>query len=83
MRRPDPRHGPRDRCGAYPWLRQKSCIVSFSRRQVVKRSFGWAARLRRLAQDYERFTQSLAGLHYVASVCLMLGKTVSLLAAGS
>lgn len=55
-------------------------FVLLPRRRVVERSFGWAARFRRLARDYERLTQTLAGLHYVAFVCLMLSKTVSLFA---
>jgi transposase len=50
---------------------------------VVERSFGWAARFRRLARDYERLSETLAGLHYVAFVCLMLNKTVSFFASGS
>jgi len=53
------------------------------RRWVVKRSFGWVAQFRRLARDHERLGQTLAGLHYVAFACLMLAKTVSLLATGS
>jgi len=31
-----------------------------------------------LARDYERMAQTLAGLHYVAFVCLMLSKTMSI-----
>jgi transposase len=61
----------------------KRGFVLLPRRWVVERSFGWAARFRRLARDYERLTQTLAGLHYVAFVCLMLGKAVSLFTAGS
>ena len=33
---------------------------------------GWAARFRRLARDYERLPETLAGLHYLAFACLML-----------
>jgi transposase len=61
----------------------KRGFVLLPRRWVVERSFGWAARFRRLARDYERLTETLAGLHYVAFVCLMLSKTVSLFASGS
>ncbi|SNS93161.1 Transposase DDE domain-containing protein [Noviherbaspirillum humi] len=50
----------------------KRDFVRLPRRWVVERSFAWAARFRRLAKDYERLTQSLAGLHYVVFVCLML-----------
>lgn len=61
----------------------KHGFVLLPRRWVVERSFGWAARFRRLARDYERVTHTLAGLHYVAFACLMLSKTVSLFATGS
>ena len=50
----------------------KHGFVLLPRRWVVERSFGWAARFRRLARDYERLTTSLAGLHWLAYVCLML-----------
>lgn len=42
------------------------------RRWGVERSFGWMARARRLARDYERQPEMLAGLHVVAFVILML-----------
>jgi transposase len=61
----------------------KRGFVLLPRRWVVERSFGWAGRFRRLARDYERLGRTLAGLHYVAFACLMLGKIVSLLAPGS
>jgi transposase len=61
----------------------KKGFVLLPRRWVVERSFGWAARFRRLARDYERLADTLAGLHYVAFVCLMLSKTVSVFASGS
>jgi transposase len=57
-------------------------FVLLPRRWIVERSFGWAARFRRLARDDERLTQTLAGLHYVAFACLMLSKTVSLFTTG-
>jgi transposase len=44
----------------------------------VERSFGWMARFRRLARDYERLGTTLAGLHYVAFSLLMLHKAASL-----
>jgi transposase len=53
-------------------------FVLLPRRWVVERSFAWAARFRRLAKDYERMTETLAGLHYVAFVCIMLAKTTAL-----
>jgi len=50
----------------------KRGFVLLPRRWVVERSFAWAARFRRLARDYERLPGTLAGLHYLAFVCLML-----------
>ena len=44
------------------------------RRWVVERSYGWMARFRRLARDYERLSETLEGLHYVAFSILMLHK---------
>ena len=35
---------------------------------------GWMARFRRLARDYERLSETLKGLHYVAFSFLMLRK---------
>ena len=46
----------------------KRGFVLLPRRWVVERSFGWAARFRRLARAYEKLPQTLAGLHYVAFV---------------
>ena len=50
----------------------KKGFVLLPRRWVVERSFGWMARFRRLARDYERLAGTLAGLHYVAFSFLML-----------
>ncbi|WP_194725074.1 IS5 family transposase [Noviherbaspirillum malthae] len=55
----------------------KKGFVLLPRRWVVERSFAWAARFRRLAKDYERVAETLAGLHFVAFVCLMLTKTLN------
>ena len=55
----------------------KRGFVLLPRRWVVERSFAWAARFRRLARDYERLPQTLAGLHFVASVTLMLAKATA------
>lgn len=52
--------------------RAKRGFVLLPRRWVVERSFAWAARFRRLARDFERLPATLAGLHYLAFVCLML-----------
>jgi transposase len=50
----------------------KRGFVLLPRRWVAERSFAWAARFRRLARDYERLPEVLAGLHFVAFACLML-----------
>jgi transposase len=50
----------------------KKGFVLLPRRWVVERSFGWAARFRRLARDYERLASTLAGYHWLAFVLLML-----------
>lgn len=50
----------------------KRGFVLLPRRWVVERTFAWAARFRRLARDYERLPQTLAGLHFVAFACLMV-----------
>ncbi len=47
-------------------------FVLLPRRWVVERSFGWAARFRRLARDYERLATTLAGYHWIAFALLML-----------
>ena len=56
----------------------KKGFVLLPRRWVVERSFGWAARFRRLARDYERLPETLAGLHYLAFVILMLHRVITL-----
>lgn len=56
----------------------KRGFVLLPRRWVVERSFAWAARFRRLARDYERLEQTLAGLHFVAFACLLLQRAVAL-----
>lgn len=59
------------------------CRRLLPRRWVVERSFGWTVRFRRLARDYERLADTLVGLHFVAFVCLMLSKTITMFAASS
>ena len=57
---------------------RREVYARFCERQGVRlplptrRSFAWAARFRRLARDYERLPETLAGLHFVAFACLML-----------
>jgi transposase len=58
----------------------KRGFVLLPRRWVVERSFGWMARFRRLARDYERLPETLAALHYLAFVILMLSRFVALTA---
>jgi len=58
----------------------KQGFVLLPRRWVVERSFAWAARFRRLARDYERLPETLAGLTYLAFAILMLKNFVNLMA---
>jgi len=57
----------------------KRGFVLLPRRWVVERSFGWMARFRRLARDYERLAETLAGLHFVAFAMLMAHRFVTLM----
>ena len=50
---------PDSRCG----------FVLLPRRWVVERSYGWMARFRRLARDYERLTEVLKGCTMSRSAC--------------
>src|ERR1700710_2254061 len=61
----------------------KRGFVLLPRRWVVERSFGWMARFRRLARDYERLPETLAGLHFIAFSCLMLHRFVLTALTGS
>jgi transposase len=56
----------------------KKGFVLLPRRWVVERSFGWLARFRRLARDYERTAEVLAGWHRVAFAGLMLTRVLEL-----
>jgi transposase len=57
----------------------KRGFVLLPRRWVVERSNAWAARFRRLARDYERLPETLAGLHFVAFAILLLSRLATLL----
>lgn len=57
----------------------KKGFVLLPRRWVVERSIGWSVRFRRLARDYERLPETLAGLHFVVFAILMLVKAAGLL----
>ena len=56
----------------------KRGFVLLPRRWVVERSFGWGARFRRLARDYERLALTMQQLHFLAFVGLMLTKAATL-----
>jgi transposase len=55
----------------------KHGFVLLPRRWVVERSFAWMARFRRLARDYERLAEILAGLHFVAFAILLVHRFVT------
>lgn len=61
----------------------KKGFILLPRRWVVERSFAWATRFRRLARDYERLPETLAGLHFLAFATLMLKRFVELMAHSS
>jgi transposase len=61
----------------------KRGFVLLPRRWVVERSFAWAARFRRLAKDYERVPNVVAGLHFVAFVSLMLHRLLTVVGQSS
>jgi len=58
----------------------KKGVVLIPRRWVVERSFAWTARFRSLARDFERTPETLAGLHFLALLMLMLPKFVASIA---
>lgn len=55
-------------------------FVLLPRRWVVERSFGWMARFRRLARDYERLPDTLKGLHFLAFAILMAQRFIDCMA---
>ncbi len=60
----------------------KRGFVVRPRRWVVERSFGRPARFRRLARDYERTAEVVAGWHWVASTGLVLTRVMELVEDG-
>lgn len=56
----------------------KRGFVLLPRRWVVERSFAWATRFRRLVKDYERYAETLAGLHVVAFACIMMKQAAAI-----
>ena len=69
--------------GGHQAARNQEGLCPVARRWVVERSFAWASRLRRLARDYERLPETLAGLHFLAFAILMLKRFVQLIAHSS
>jgi len=61
----------------------KRGFVLLPRRWVVERSFGWMSRFRRLVRDYERLSETLTGLHFVAFAMLMAHRFITLMAVSS
>lgn len=57
----------------------KHGFVLLPHRWVVERSFAWGARFRRLARDYERLPEILAGFHFLVFAILMLTRFVALM----
>jgi len=56
----------------------KRGFVLLPKRWIIERSFAWNARFRRLARDYERLPNVLAGLHFLVFACLMLHQLIHL-----
>ena len=54
----------------------KTGFVLLPRRLVVESSFGWAARFRRLARDYESLALTMQQFHFLAFATLLLAKGV-------
>jgi transposase len=55
----------------------KRGFVLLPRRWVVEHTFAWMARLRRLARDYERLAETLAGLHFVTFAMLLAHRFIT------
>lgn len=58
----------------------KRGFVLLPRRWVVERSNAWLARFRRLARDYERLADTLAGFHFLAFAIVLLARFIALMA---
>jgi transposase len=59
-----------------PW----DVVYQQTQRWLKAEVFHWMSRFRRLARDYERLPETLAGLHYLAFVILMLKNVAEILA---
>jgi hypothetical protein len=64
----------------YPYLLRGVKVTRVNQVWSAERSFGWISRFRRLARDYERLPETVAGLHFVAFVILMLKNVAESLA---
>ena len=62
-------------------VREDAAQRKYELREVFN-ALRWMARFRRLARDYERLPETVAGLHFVAFSCLMLRQFVLTLASG-
>ena len=60
----------------------KRGFVLLPRRWVVERSFAWVSRFRRMARDYERLPETVAGVHLAGFVIVMLAQALPHLTAG-
>jgi transposase len=54
-------------------------FVLLPRRWVIERDFAWTSRFRRLVKDYERLSETVAGLHFVAFACLFLYRVIAVI----
>jgi hypothetical protein len=55
-----------------PGLKTVRLMIEIRAQRGPPSSFGWLNRFRRLARDYERLPETLAGLHFVVFAMLML-----------
>lgn len=61
----------------------KRGFMLLPRRWVVEHSFGWTTRFRRLVRDYERLSETLVGMHFIAFAILMARRFITLMAESS
>jgi len=60
----------------------KRGFVLLPRRWEVERRLAWRSRFRQLARDYERLSETLKGLHFLAIAILMAHRFVQTIAYG-